>query len=152
MVNLTRWKGHSPQSIKFAPTKESDRKDAPTGPEKKVAEEIEQEGKAQVKQYAKMLLACLERRPMWTRTSLLNQLSPDDKRIVSKSVWPVRRCRALADDLSDYTAKSRSSPTSPTPSRTALSATSSFVSVTTLAQTLKLACSSHPHANCYRSY
>lgn len=84
MVNLTRWKGHSPQSIKFEPKNEKDRKEAPAGPEKKVADEIEKEGKAQVKQYAKTLLACLEKRPMWTRTSLLNQLSPDDKRIVSK--------------------------------------------------------------------
>lgn len=84
MVNLTRWKGYSPQSIKFEPTDERDPKEAPAGPEKKVVDDIEKEGKTQVKQYAKILLACLEKRPMWTRTSLLNQLSPDDKRIVSK--------------------------------------------------------------------
>ncbi|ORY40014.1 RNA polymerase III transcription factor IIIC subunit-domain-containing protein [Leucosporidium creatinivorum] len=86
MVNVTRWKGHSPQSIKFD---DGDEK-LPTKPEAKVAEEIEKEGKAQVKQYAKTLLACLEKRPMWTRTSLLNQLPVDDKRIVSnqKQVIP----------------------------------------------------------------
>lgn len=78
MVNFTRWKGRAVQSIKMEDP------DVPAQPEASLVKELEKETKGQPNATTKKLLACFEKRPMWTRVALLNQLTPDEKRVVAK--------------------------------------------------------------------
>lgn len=58
--------------------------EVPKEPDQALLEEIKKEQKVHPNATTKKLLACFETRPMWTRTAILNQLTPEEKRMVSK--------------------------------------------------------------------
>ena len=77
MVNVTRYKGRAVVGIKM------DAAEVPTAPDPTVVQELQKE-KDRPDATTTKLLACLQERPMWTRTAILNQLTPNEKRVVAK--------------------------------------------------------------------
>jgi hypothetical protein len=62
----------------------------PQGPEEEL---IKVTGRAHNEPVEKKLLELLEKRPVWTRTAIQNQLTSEELRILNKYVFPV--CRDL---------------------------------------------------------
>lgn len=123
LVNSTRYKTRTIRSILFADTGPDS---VPREPDPKHLREIGRTELNPIESRIKHLLD--HERPVWTRLALLNQLSRDDLKFVSKYVTFVAREVGLYLDLFCFvsaTATSRYGPWSVTRSRMDLSETSS---------------------------
>lgn len=77
LINVSRWKGRPMTVVSF------DDADVPTEPE----DDLVKMRKPATDDTERNILKCLEDRPVWTRTGLLNQLSIEDARAATKCVF-----------------------------------------------------------------
>ncbi|GAA5913969.1 hypothetical protein JCM6882_002583 [Rhodosporidiobolus microsporus] len=82
LINQTRHKTRALQSILFV------QPDVPQAPEAAFLKEL---GRTDLSEIEKRMRELLEERPVWTRTAMLNQLTPEEFRTINtnKNIWPI---------------------------------------------------------------
>ncbi|BGP12809.1 hypothetical protein JCM10213_008070 [Rhodosporidiobolus nylandii] len=82
LINATRHKTRALQTVLFV------QPDVPKGPEETFLKEL---GRTELTEIETRMRGLLEVRPVWTRQGMLNQLAPDELKIMNnnKNIWPI---------------------------------------------------------------
>ncbi|GAA5984037.1 hypothetical protein JCM11641_005575 [Rhodosporidiobolus odoratus] len=82
LINATRHKTRALQTVLFV------QRDVPQGPEESFLKEL---GRTELTEIEQRMRGILEERPVWTRAGMLNQLTPEEYKVMNnnKAIWPI---------------------------------------------------------------